>query len=75
MRYVIDKASKDVCPNSNFFLAKGGGGLLRGGARKLAYFLNGIRKNCIYFDGLQKTGISSDTANCILKDGIRHTVV
>ena len=31
------------------------GGFLYGGTRKLTYFLNGTRKNCIYFGGLQKT--------------------
>ena len=38
-----------------------GGGYLYGGTRKLPYFLNAIRKNCIYFGGLRKTGILSDT--------------
>ena len=32
-----------------------------GGTQKLAYFLNSIRKNCMYFDRLRKTGILSDT--------------
>ena len=40
-------------------------GLLRGfrdgRTRKLAYFLNGIRENFIYFGGLRKTGMLSDT--------------
>ena len=31
------------------------------GIRILAYFLNGIRKNCIHFGGCRKTGILSDT--------------
>ena len=33
------------------------GGVVYGGTRKLAYCLNGIRKNCIYFGRLQKIGI------------------
>ena len=37
------------------------GGGLYGGTRKLAYFLNGMRKNCIYFGGIRKTEILSDT--------------
>ena len=41
--------------------------------RKLAYFLNRIWKICIYFGGLQKTRILSDTENCILKEGIRQS--
>ena len=36
-------------------------GVLYGGARKFAYFLNRILKNCIYFGGLRKTGLLSDT--------------
>ena len=36
-------------------------GFLYGGTRKLANFLNGIRKNCTYFGGLWKTGILSYT--------------
>ena len=37
------------------------GGFLYGRTRALAYFLNGIRKNCIYFGGFRKTGKLSDT--------------
>ena len=37
------------------------GGVPYGGTRKLAYFLNGIKKSCIYFGGLRKTGILLDT--------------
>ena len=42
-------------------LQKCEGGILYGEIRKLAYFLKGIRKNCIYFGGLRKKGILSDT--------------
>ena len=37
------------------------GGFLYGATTKLAYFLNKIRKICIHFGGLRKTGILSDT--------------
>ena len=49
------------------------GGVLYGGIRKLAYFLNGIRRNYLYFGGFRKTRILSDTENCILKEGIRQS--
>ena len=50
------------------------GEVLYWGTLKLAHFLNGIRKNCIYFGGLSKTGILSDTEKlCILKDRVRQS--
>ena len=44
------------------------GGFLYGGTRKLAYFLNGIRKNRIYFGGYRKTGILSYTEILYLEE-------
>ena len=38
-------------------------GFLYSGILKLAYFLIGIRKNCVYFGEFRKIGILSDKEN------------
>ena len=74
MRYNPVEGSSEVkgvfIEYSWVFLFFWGGVVLYGGTQKLAYFLNGIRKNCVYFDGLRKTGILSDTEILYLNGGM-----
>ena len=47
------------------------GGVVYGGTRKLAYCLNGIRKNCIYFGRVRKIGILMGEGFILFNKGLR----
>ena len=47
------------------------GGVVYGGTRKLAYCLNGIRKNCICFGRVRKIGILMGEGFILFNKGLR----